>query len=153
MAALLLGVKLALSSIPNFEMVTLLVILFAKVFGREVFRAIAVFNICELIYWGFAPWWVAYLYIWNLLALVTILLRNALKDDSLMWAVVSAVSGLTFGGLCSLVYLPISVTTMVSYFLSGLPWDIWHGICNFVLMLALYKPLNKVLCAISKGRT
>lgn len=145
MAAMMIGVKAALSGIPNFEMVTLLTILFAKHFGGEVFWAVAVFNLCELAYWGGGTWWFAYLYIWNIIALLAILLKNKIGGDVLLWAAFSAVCGLSFGGLCSLVYLFIPDVSPWGFFLSGLPWDIWHGICNFVLMLALFKPLDRVL--------
>ena len=145
MAAMMIGVKAALSGIPNFEMVTLFTILFAKHFGGEVFWAVAVFNLCELAFWGCDTWWFAYLYIWNIIALLAILLKNKIGSDVLLWAEFLAVCGLSFGGLCSLVYLFIPDVSPWGYFLSSLPWDIWHGICNFVLMLALFKPLDRVL--------
>ncbi|MCM1577422.1 MAG: hypothetical protein NC078_01315 [Ruminococcus sp.] len=145
MAAMLIGSKAALSGLPNFETVTLLIILFALRFGREVFWAIAVFNLCELVYWGGGAWWAAYLYIWNLVALGAILLRDFAGEDPLLWAAYSAVCGLFFGGLCSLVYIFIPDVNPWGYFLAGLPWDIAHGIYNFLLMLVLFKPLNRGL--------
>ncbi len=152
MGAMMIGVKAALNGLPNFEMVTLLIILFAVHFGREVFWAVAVFNLCELVYWGGGTWWVAYLYIWNLVALFAVLLRDKIGDDSLLWAAYSAVCGLFFGGLCSLVYIFIPDVNPWGYFLAGLPWDIVHGVCNFILMLALFKPLNRALQKISKRK-
>lgn len=152
MGAMIIGVKAALNGLPNFEMVTLLIILFAVHFGREVFWAVAVFNLCELVYWGGGTWWVAYLYIWNFVALFAILLRDKIGDDSLLWAAYSSVCGLFFGGLCSLVYIFIPDVNPWGYFLAGLPWDIVHGICNFILMLALFKPLNRALQKISKRK-
>ncbi|MDE6591916.1 MAG: hypothetical protein K2K57_02490 [Oscillospiraceae bacterium] len=152
MGAMIIGVKAALSGLPNFEMVTLLIILFAIHFGREVFWAVAVFNLCEFVYWGGGTWWVAYLYIWNLVALFAVLLRDKIGDDSLLWAAYSAVCGLFFGGLCSLVYIFIPDVNPWGYFIAGLPWDIVHGVCNFILMLALFKPLNRALQKVSKRK-
>lgn len=150
MGAILFAVQIALSRLPNFEMVTLLIILMAKAYGKDVFYAVAVFNLCELVFWGFGTWWVSYLYVWNLLAALTLLLKNRIGGDSLIWAAFSAVFGLFFGALFAIAYIPVSLTSAWGYWLSGLPWDIWHGICNFVLMLALYKPLTRALEASKK---
>lgn len=145
MGAMLLAVKVALGSIPNCEMVTLLLILFAKTYGKDAYWAAAVFNLCELAYWGFGMWWVSYLYVWNLLVFLTLRLKSRIGDDFLMWAVFSAVFGLFFGSMFAVAYIPISANTAWAYWISGLPWDLWHGICNFVLMIALYKPLTMAL--------
>ncbi len=145
MGGLMLAVKAALGFIPNFEMVTLLVILFAYTFGRDVFYAVAVFNVCEGIYWGFGTWWVSYLYIWNIIAALTLVLKKHIGCDRVLWSVFSAMSGLSFGFLCALVYIPVSVNTALGYWTAGLVWDIWHGICNFILMLVLFRPLSNAL--------
>lgn len=150
MGALLFAVQAALSGLPNVETVTLLIILFASVYGRDVFYAIAVFNLCELVMWGFGLWWISYLYVWNILAALTMLLKRFMGEDAVLWAAFSAVFGLAFGAFFSIAYIPVSLSTAYGYWLSGLSWDIWHGICNFVIMLVLYKPLNSALKSIKK---
>lgn len=51
-----------------------------------------------------------------------------------------------FGGLCSLVYLGFGgIKTAFAWWIAGIPYDILHGISNFVLMLILYRPIRKVL--------
>lgn len=152
MGAMLFGSQIALSSLPNFETVTPLLIVFALVYGKEAYWAAAVFNLCELVFWGPGTWWAAYLYIWNLLVLFTLLLRKHLGEDPLMWAAFAAVFGLSFGGLCALVYIPVSLSAVYAYWTAGLYWDIRHGICNFALTLALLKPLVRVLKSLSKNK-
>ena len=55
--------------------------------------------------------------------------------------------------MCSIPYLLIGgIHTAVAWWVSGIPFDMIHGVSNFVLMLVLYKPLRRVLehCGVRK---
>ena len=94
--------------------------------------------------YGFGLWWVMYLYVWYLLALLAWLLRR--MDYAFFWAVLSGLYGLCFGGLCAAVYLFAKTPAFaLSWWLSGLSYDALHGVGNFVLMLLLYRPLRRAL--------
>ena len=134
MGALLVVSKQAMSGLPNLEPVSLLIILFALELPRETPGAITVFIL----------WWVMYLYVWYLLALLAWLLRR--MDNAFFWAVFSGLYGLCFGGLCAAVYLFAKTPAFaLSWWLSGLSYDAMHGVGNFVLMLLLYRPLRRAL--------
>lgn len=136
--------KEALAFLPNIELVSLFTILFTLVFRRRVLGALAVFLLLDGLLYGFSSWWVMYLYIWPLLALLTWLFRW--MKHSWQWAVLSGLYGLAFGTLCSLVYLPVGgLSMMAAWIISGLPFDFTHAGGNFVLALLLYHPLRKVL--------
>jgi hypothetical protein len=141
LSAILYVSKVALEFLPNVELVSLLVILYTLVFGSEVFLIVTVFNLFEFIQWGFGTWWLSYLYVWPLLVLVTLLLKKAVKEEFLVWSIVSGMFGLLFGGLFAIAYLPVDRAYALSYWISGLPWDVWHALWNFVLMMVLGKPL------------
>lgn len=145
LAAVLYVSKVILEFAPNVELVSLFTILFTLVFGKEAFVIVTVFNMFELIQWGFGVWWVSYLYTWPLLCLLTFLLRRAFREEFVLWAVFSGGFGLLFGALFAVAYLPVGLSYAVSYWISGLPWDVWHGLANFVLMLVIGKPLYRVL--------
>ncbi len=145
MGGLLFGSQLALAPFANFETVTPLLIIFTIVYGKEAFFAAAVFDLCELAYWGFGLWWISYLYVWSLLILFTLAAKKLLRNDPLLWAAFAAVFGLSFGGLFAAVYIPVSPAYAYSYWLAGLSFDITHGIFNFLLTLALYKPVTLAL--------
>ena len=136
---------MALEFLPNVELVSLLVILYTLVFGKETFLTVTVFNLFELIQWGFGTWWFSYLYVWPLLCLITLILKKLIKEEILVWAIVSGCFGLIFGSLFAIVYIPINLSYALTYWISGLPWDVWHGVCNFILMLVLGKPLYLLL--------
>lgn len=144
MTAALESAKMALSFAPNVELVTLLIILFTLVIGKRVYYAIAAFVLVEGILYGFGIWWIMYVYMWPMLAFVTWILRK--QKDRLCFALLSGVFGLGFGAMCSIPYLFIGgIHTAFAWWVSGIPFDMIHGVSNFVLMLVLYKPLRRVL--------
>ena len=144
MGALLVVSKQAMSGLPNLEPVSLLIILFALELPRETPGAITVFILLQGVLYGFGLWWVMYLYVWYLLALLAWLLRR--MDYAFFWAVLSGRIGLCFGCLCASAYLSAYTHSLVlSGGLSGLSYDALHGVGNFVLMLLLYRPLRRAL--------
>lgn len=144
-SAILYISKIALEFLPNIELVSFLTIMFALVFGAEAFFVVTVFNLFEMIQWGVGTWLISYFYVWPLLVLITLLLKKIVKEEFLVWAIVSGMFGLVFGTLFSVLYLFIDVRYAQAYWLSGLPWDIVHCLGNFVIMLILGKPVYKVL--------
>lgn len=145
LSAILYVSKVALEFLPNIELVSLLVILYSLVFGWETILIVTVFNMFELIQWGFGTWWFSYLYVWPLLCVITMLLKKLIKEEFVIWAVVSGGFGLIFGSLFAVFYLFVDCGYALAYWISGLPWDVVHCIGNFVLMLLVGKPLYKLL--------
>ncbi len=145
LSAVLYVAKVVIEFIPNVELVSFLTIIYTLVFGAEAFLIVTVFNMFELIQWGFGVWWVSYLYVWPLLCLITLLLRKVVKDEFILWAIVSGFFGLIFGLLFAIAYIPVSPSYALSYWISGLMWDVWHGACNFAIMLFIGKPVYGVL--------
>lgn len=144
MGVVLAASKEALAFLPNFELVSLWVILFTLVFGRCAVGAVGVFLLLEGLLYGFGLWWVMYLYIWPLLALLTWAFRWMGK--AWQWAVFSGLFGLAFGSLCALAYLPMGGWKVaVTWAIAGLPFDFVHAAANFLLALLLYKPLRLAL--------
>ncbi len=150
LSAVLYVSKAVLEFLPNIELVSLLVLVYALVFGREVFLIILVFNLFELIQWGFGVWWISYLYTWPLWGLIVLALRRFVKEDFLVWGVAAGLFGLAFGALFAAAWLPVDRAYALSYWISGLPWDVTHCISNFILAAVLGKPLYGILTRIKK---
>lgn len=155
LSAILYVSKIALEFLPNIELVSLLVIIYSLVFGWETILIVTVFNMFELIQWGFGTWWISYLYVWPLLCVITMLLKKIIKEEFLIWAMVSGGFGLIFGSLFAVLNIFISPSYAWSYFISGLPWDVVHCNGNFIIMLIVGKPLYRLLMILKKryGRT
>lgn len=145
-----------MAALPNIEPVSLLVMLYAVCFGRRGLYAVCVYVLLEFAVWGVGLWSVCYLYVWPLLFCLARALRRSRHgegygacDDAespLGWAALSGCFGLLFGALCAPVYWAAGGwASALSWWLSGLPFDILHGAGNFAMALVLFKPLRRWL--------
>ena len=125
LAAILVIVQVAFSFLPNIEFVSLLIILYTLVFEKRTVVIIYLFALLEGILYGFGVWWIMYLYVWTILYLLVRIFRK--NNSLLLWAVLSGFFGLAFG------------------MLSGIPFDILHGIGNFITVLIFFRPLQYIL--------
>lgn len=149
LGAILYVAQVVLSFIPNVEFVSLLILLYTITLPHLSLTAIFVFVLLEGIQWGFGLWWWSYLYVWPVLYFIVKWLKKWVKqNDVLSWAIVLGFYGLMFGSLFSIVYIPVSISYAITYWISGIPFDIIHGVSNFVLCLILYKPILNVLLKI-----
>jgi energy-coupling factor transport system substrate-specific component len=149
MVAIIEVCKFALAHIPNVELTSFWIIMFTLYFGRRIFYIIPVFILIEGAVYGIHLWWIMYLYAWPLLAIVTLLLRK--MKGAWEWSMVSGIFGLLFGALCAIPYIFTSgIYGAFAYWVAGIPFDLIHGIANFLIMLVLYTPLNTVMSKMSK---
>ena len=133
-----------MAGLPNIEPVSLFVMLFAVVFGKKCLYPIYTYVAMEFLFYGLHLWSINYLYIWLILAIAAGLLREI--KHPMMWAVISGAFGLLFGLLCVPVYIVSGgIEFAVSWWISGIPFDITHAIGNFVIALVLFVPLRKLL--------
>ena len=89
-------------------------------------------------------WSVCYLYVWLILFALARLFRR--MESPLGWAALSGCFGLLFGALCALVYwVTGGWAAAVSWWVSGIPMDLVHGVGNFAIALVLFKPLRRWL--------
>jgi len=149
MSAILIAVQVTLGFLPNIELVSLLIILFTLIFGLKAVYIIYVFVIMEGFLYGFGPWWINYLYVWTVLFIAVMIFQK--KRSPFFWAAVSGAYGLSFGALCSIPYFFVGGIPMgFAYWVSGIPFDITHGIFNFILAFILFRPLYLLLDMINK---
>ena len=144
LGALTFAAKVAMAGLPNIEPVSLFVMLFAVVFGKKCVYPIYTYVVMEFLFYGLHLWSVNYLYIWMILAVVAWLLREV--EHPLLWAVISGAFGMLFGFLCVPVYIVSGgIEFAISWWISGIPFDLTHAIGNFVIALLLFVPLRKLL--------
>ena len=145
MAALIFASKVALASIPNINLNSVLIILTVVFFGWKALYAVYVYVLLEGLVFGCSVWWFGYLYVWDVLVIAAMLLRR--NDSALIWAVVAGVFGLVFGLLMYLEYFAINGgwEMFFAMWVAGIPYDLAHCAGNFVFTLVLYKPLHKVM--------
>lgn len=143
LAALTFGAKWVMAALPNIEPVSLMVMVFGAVFGWQGLLPTFVYVMAEILFYGLGTWNINYLYVWPLLAVAAHLLGR--MEHPLGWAMVSGTFGLMFGALCA----PVDVFIggwgyAAAKWVSGIPFDIAHGIGNFVIALVLFVPIRKL---------
>ena len=143
LGALTFGLKVAMSYLPNIEPVSLLVMIFAVVFGKKCLYPIYLYVLMEVLLYGIGTWNMNYLYVWAILALAAYLMRK--MEHPLGWALLSGGFGLAFGLLCAPVdFLLGDIGFVISKWAAGIPFDLMHCAGNFVIALLLFKPLRKL---------
>lgn len=143
-AALMIALQVALASLPNIELVTLLVILAVVHFGFKALFAVGVFVLVEGLIYGVSIWWINYLYVWPLLTLLILPLRK--QTSPILFSIVAGLYGLFFGTLCSIPYfITGGFAAGISYIIAGIPFDLAHCLGNVVSVLILFSPLDRLL--------
>ena len=144
LGALTFAAKVAMSALYNIEPVSLMVMLFGVCFGRKAAYPVYVYVLLEFVLNGLNLWSVNYLYVWILLAWAAWRLRE--MTHPLGWAVLGGGFGLLFGLLCAPVYLVTGGPAFaLSWWISGIPFDLLHAGGNFALALVLFVPLRRLM--------
>ena len=144
LVAILLAVQVVLAPLPNIELVSLLIVLYTRRYHGRALLIIYAFVLLEGLIYGFGLWFVNYLYVWAVLWGLSMLFSK--MDGTAGWVLLLAAYGLGFGLLCAIPYLFIGgIGYAVSSFVSGIPFDLAHGLGNAVLAALLFRPLDKLL--------
>lgn len=156
LAALLTVGKLALSFVPNVEVVTLFVIVYGAALGVPyALGATLIFCAVEVALYGVGSWVLLYFLYWPALGLVAAL---TLRGRRPVLAVVIAVAGSAIFGFlsacCTTLFAIGNLAPeklwdyMYLYWLRGLYFDLVHIISSAATVGALYIPLVKALGAV-----
>ena len=144
LGAMMFALKMVLAALPNIEPVSLLLIVYTLVFGKRAIWPLYTSVILECLTWGINLWTINYMYVWLILFWAVYALRH--MRTPLGWAVLAGAYGLLFGVLCAPVYwITGGWGAAISWWVSGIPYDILHSVGNFLMILVLYRPCYHVL--------
>ncbi len=152
LGAILFVSKLVMEFLPNVHLIGALTMVYTIVYRTKALVPIYIFVFLTGLYGGFALWWIPYLYVWTVLWAVTMLLPKKMKPQVAIpvYMAVCALHGLLFGVL----YAPaqaflfgLNFKQMLAWIASGFPFDVIHGIGNFVAAV-LVLPLSRTLGAL-----
>lgn len=144
LAAMTFALKLVMAPLPNIEPVSLLIMVYAAVFGLKALYPTYIYVVMEILYYGLGTWNFCYLYVWGILAVAAWALRE--MENPVSWALLSGAFGLSFGALCAPVDAVVGgAAYAAAKWVSGIPFDIAHCAGNFCIALILFRPLRQLL--------
>lgn len=160
LAATVTGGKLALSAIPNVEIVTLLIILYTVVFGLTVSLPVTiVFVSAEMLIYGINTWVISYYIYWCALALVAAGVKLIFKEKLLPYVITTAVMTAFFGVLTTFVdsLFMIGASSQGFFesfsiiYLRGAIYFVIHIVSNTIVVALLFLPLKTVLFKLKRA--
>ena len=147
--------KLLMEWAPNIHLVGMLIMVYTLVYRKKALIPLYLYVFLMGLFYGFATWWIPYLYIWTVLWAVTMLLpKNMPKKIAI--PVYMAVCGLH--GLCyGILYAPaqallfhLNFKGMLTWIAAGFVFDALHGLGNLAAGI-LIVPLSSLLTKLEKG--
>ncbi len=144
--------KLALSFLPNIEVVTLLCALYGYVFGWYGVLAAAVFVLLEPFIWGFGLWMISYCLYWPFVAFVFFCLGRKKIQNRFGLTLAAVLLTVWFGVLTSLVDIGLFTghytqfwSRFAIFYMRGIPFYAAQILCNAVLFPTIFLFLSKHL--------
>ena len=158
LAALMFASKVIMEVLPNLHLLGMLTMTYTLAFRAKALIPIYLYVFINGIYAGFAPWWVAYLYIWAVLWGVTMLLPKKMPKivAGIVYPAVCCLHGLFFGVLyapAQALLFGFNFTQAVAWVAQGFWFDVLHAIGNLaagVLILPLSELIKKLTARIAK---
>ena len=149
MGALMFCSKLVMEALPNIHLLGALTMTYTVVFRTKALIPIYIYVFLNGLYAGFNMWWVPYLYIWTILWGITMLLPKKMKRGvaCAVYPLVCALHGFAFGTLyapAQALMFGLDFNGMLAWIAAGLPFDIIHGIGNFVTGMLVF-PLSETM--------
>ena len=149
MSATLIVGKFMLAFIPNIEVVTTLVVVFAFVFKYECVFATLVFCTADaFIYPPTIDVIISYFIYWNLLSILVATLSELKVKKFSVYLVVGLIMTALFGVITSLLYSLFYGVNFFAIYVAGLYFYALQIVSTLVFMLVGFKPLTKVLLKI-----
>ena len=137
LGALMYASKMLMEVLPNIHLLGTFTIAFTVVYRKKALYPIYIYVLLNGVFSGFATWWIPYLYLWTILwAVIMILPRKMSKTvRPVVYMTVNACHGFLYG----ILYAPVqaliyglSFQGMLAWIAAGFPFDVIHGISNFV---------------------
>ncbi len=144
--------KIALSAIPNVEVVTILLALFGYTFGWFGVIAAIVFVCIEPLIWGVGTWVISYFIYWPLVALIFMVLGKKDVKNKVLLTFVGILCTVFFGVLTSLVDIGLFsgnyddfFKRFAIYYGRGVVFYIIQVVSNAVIFPFLFVPMSEKL--------
>lgn len=157
LGALMFCSKVIMEFLPNVHLLGMLTITYTLVFRTKALIPIYINVILVGLYGGFNLWWFPYLYMWTILWGITMLLPKKMPKwlCCIIFPILCSLHGFAYGTLyapAQALMFHLNFDQMIAWIISGFPFDIIHGIGNFVAGL-LIVPMTELLRKLTKKQS
>ena len=137
LGGLMFASKLVMEVLPNMHLIGVFIVAVTVVYRTKALYPIYIFVVLIGLFYGFNMWWIPYLYIWTVLWGAVMLLPKKMpkRIEGLVYMVVCSLHGFLYG----VIYAPSQALMFgynfeqtLAWIATGMPFDIIHGISNFV---------------------
>lgn len=157
--ALMYASKVLMEVAPNVHLLSVFTVALTVVYRSKALYPIYTYVLINGLFAGFAAWWVPYLYLWTVLwGAVMLLPRNMPKKvRPIVYMAVCGAHGFFFGALyapAQALLFGLDFDGMIAWILAGLPWDMVHGLSNFVcgvLIVPIVRVIQRMENQIQRG--
>ena len=161
LGALMYCSKLIMEWAPNIHLLGMFIMVFTVVYRKKALIPIYIFVFMTGLFNGFSVWWIPYVYIWAVLWALTMLLPKKMPTaaKAVVYPLVCALHGFAYGTLyapAQALMFGFNFEQTIAWILSGIPFDIIHGISNFAagfMILPLVNLLTKLNQQLHRSRT
>lgn len=154
LGSLMYAAKAIMEALPNIHLVGALIVAYTVVYRKKALYPIYIYVLLCGLFGGFNLWWLPYLYVWTVLWGAVMLLPKRMPKwaATVVYMVVCSLHGFLFGVIyapAQALLLGLDFNGMIAWIISGLPFDITHGISNFVCG-ALILPIVNLLRSLER---
>ncbi len=149
LGALMYASDVLMDVLPNIHLTGVFIVASTVVYRAKALFPIYIYVFLNGFFSGFSLWWIPYLYVWTVFWGLVMLLPKNMPEmiKPVVYMCVCAAHGFLFG----IIYAPaqallfgLDFKGMLTWIAAGLPFDIIHGISNFVCGILII-PIIKVL--------
>ena len=160
LGALMYCSKVIMEWAPNIHLLGMFVMVFTLVYRKKALIPLYIFVFMIGLFNGFSIWWIPYLYIWTILWGITMLLpqKMSIKVKMIVYPLICSLHGFAYGTLyapAQALMFGFNLEQTIAWIVSGLPFDMIHGISNFAvgfMILPLVNLLNKLNKQLHRSR-
>ena len=140
--------------LPNIHLIGTFIVAMTVVYRRKALYPLYIFVLLTGLLNGFGTWWIPYLYIWTVLWGMTMLIPKKIPEKAkpIVYSAVCSLHGFLYGVLyapAQALLFGLDFEATLTWIATGLPFDITHGISNFICGL-LICPIITILSKAEK---
>ena len=154
LGALMYASKVIMDVLPNIHLIGTFIVAMTVVYRRKALYPLYIFVLLTGLLNGFGTWWIPYLYIWTVLWGMTMLIPKKIPEKAkpIVYSVVCSLHGFLYGVLyapAQALIFGLDFEATLTWIATGIPFDITHGISNFICGL-LICPIISILSKAEK---